>query len=261
LEVDGLIYQNYIDLSQATVQMLGVVTNAQGEPVMGSSSLRQSTAQTCDISSYQNLAKLQDSLIDSMSTIVLQQAINIFLDSTSGLTDAYTAKYRIDSYQYSNIWANCVDELNSLIPAQDVTSLTLTTLCEADDIDPSDPCCSDSAAWSTVCLPRLATIFHTEYPVKNYIIPMVTFVIYSIDSATIKSACQSAACSNSFFNDYASQASATTCLSPSIAGIQWAMDKKQDWNDCMQKYHGSYKAFDGSTYQGPTCYSDSTSKL
>jgi hypothetical protein len=65
------VYQNEIDLTQASVQMLGIVTNSNGEPVLGSANLHKQEVHTCDIEAYNSLVKQQDTLLNQLSTICI----------------------------------------------------------------------------------------------------------------------------------------------------------------------------------------------
>jgi hypothetical protein len=71
--------------------------------------------------------------------------------------DSLSLKFRLDSLLFSEVWAECIAELDVLLSAKLVNSTHLTIECYSEPGTlkyDTDPCCSEKAAWSTVCEPR-----------------------------------------------------------------------------------------------------------
>jgi hypothetical protein len=115
--------------------------------------------------------------------------------------ESISLKFRLDALLYSDIWAECVDELylllskicpslTKILDATEVNSPHESTKCfaEPESLEyHQDPCCSDDAAWSTLCVSREVVGYHTEYSVNNKL---------------LNEQCNSLQCSESFLDDF-----------------------------------------------------------
>jgi hypothetical protein len=187
------------EIDGSVINFSGILYNQDGLPIQGSTTISPQDPPQCNADAYTNWKAQLNAKIDELDNAAEGDVIKI--------------SFAVDVDLFNPAWVNCSAQMNTLLGSELETTTITTTDCVNQDpasaAYQNDSCCSDRAAWYSVCRPRpVSTIGEA----------------YNIDTSNL-AICGSSKCTQSFLEDYINSPS-QHCEELSTAIAQYTLDKR-----------------------------------